>query len=341
MHRLLGYLAGALALAAASLPAVDALGAGHAFQIDQVYSNADGSVQYVILRETAGLDDQDGFAGLTLTATRDDRVNTFVFPTNLPSTKTAKHAVLIATQGYVALAATVNEFAVIEPDYVIPNRFLPTVAGRITFADSDTFTYDALPSSGISSVFRGGDIEDATVQNFRGGTVRVPLLRVNIVEYYNATLDHYFISDLAADIDALDSGRIAGWKRTGQTFQVWPANNGFQNAVCRFYIPAEHGNSHFFSAFASECNTVAARVHTDPNYSGYVLETSEAFFVSTPFEDGSCAYMWVPVYRLWNQRADSNHRYTTDPAIKAQMIARGYVAEGVGPNGVAMCSPAY
>ena len=31
---------------------------------------------------------------------------------------------------------------------------------------------------------------------------------------------------------------------------------------------------------------------------------------------------------------DSNHRYTTDPAIKAQMIARGCVAEGIGPNAV-------
>ena len=82
-------------------------------------------------------------------------------------------------------------------------------------------------------------------------------------------------------------------------------------------------------------------MRTDPNYSGYILESSEAFFVSTPFEDGSCAYMWKPVYRLWNQRADSNHRYTTDPAIKAQMITRGYVAEGVGADGVAMCSPAY
>jgi hypothetical protein len=36
---------------------------------------------------------------------------------------------------------------------------------------------------------------------------------------------------------------------------------------------------------------------------------------------------------------DSNHRYTTDPVVKAQMQAIGYIAEGYGPNAVAMCAP--
>ncbi len=36
---------------------------------------------------------------------------------------------------------------------------------------------------------------------------------------------------------------------------------------------------------------------------------------------------------------DSNHRYTINPAIKAQMIERGYVAEGYGPDVVDMCAP--
>ncbi len=54
---------------------------------------------------------------------------------------------------------------------------------------------------------------------------------------------------------------------------------------------------------------------------------------------GACASSTVPVFRLWNARADSNHRYTTDPTVKAAMIARGYIAEGYGPDGVIMCAP--
>ena len=34
---------------------------------------------------------------------------------------------------------------------------------------------------------------------------------------------------------------------------------------------------------------------TNPNYSGYVEETTQAFFVATPFPDGACAYKWTPV----------------------------------------------
>jgi hypothetical protein len=109
--------------------------------------------------------------------------------------------------------------------------------------------------------------------------------------------------------------------------------------VCRFYIPPEHGNSHFFSASPAECATVSARVGVDPSYSGYVLETTQAFYVALPFPDGNCPSHWIPVYRLWNNRADSNHRYTTDPAIKQQMIGRGYIPEGTGADAVLMCSP--
>ena len=46
----------------------------------------------------------------------------------------------------------------------------------------------------------------------------------------------------------------------------------------------------------------------------------------------------VVVVQAWNQRADSNHRYTTRAAIKAEMLAAGYAAEGYGENGVVMCA---
>jgi hypothetical protein len=52
---------------------------------------------------------------------------------------------------------------------------------------------------------------------------------------------------------------------------------------------------------------------------------------------GVCPSGGVPVYRLWNNRIDSNHRYTTRAAIRDQMVAKGYVAEGYGPDSVALC----
>jgi chorismate synthase len=45
------------------------------------------------------------------------------------------------------------------------------------------------------------------------------------------------------------------------------------------------------------------------------------------------------VYREWNRRPDTNHRYTTSKAERDRMVALGGVAEGYGPDAVAMCAP--
>jgi hypothetical protein len=164
------------------------------------------------------------------------------------------------------------------------------------------------------------------------------------VEYYNAELDHYFVTLNPAEAGDLDAGVHAGWIRTSGGFQVYgaaaTAPPGFV-PVCRFYIPPAHGDSHFFTASADECAQVQGKIGNDPNYSGYVLESPNAFYAALPdATSGACPASTTPVYRLWNQRADSNHRYVTDPLVKAQMIASGYVAEGYGPDAVAMCAPA-
>jgi len=69
-----------------------------------------------------------------------------------------------------------------------------------------------------------------------------------------------------------------------------------------------------------------------------VLETPSAFLAALPnTASGACPAGQAAVYRLWNGRADSNHRFATSRDVRAQMLARGYVAEGYGPDGVAMC----
>ena len=102
-----------------------------AFQVQQLYSNADGSIQFVMLRETAGQNGHDQLAGKTLTATRAERTRTFTFPANLPHAATANRSVLIATQGYLDAPPYATEFRTVAPDYVVPDRFLPTDGGSV------------------------------------------------------------------------------------------------------------------------------------------------------------------------------------------------------------------
>ena len=40
------------------------------------------------------------------------------------------------------------------------------------------------------------------------------------IEYYHAAFDHYFITRIPEEIDALDTGRFTGWTRTGRGFAV-------------------------------------------------------------------------------------------------------------------------
>ena len=321
---------------AMTLAATAARASFHTFAIEQVYSNADGTVQFVVLRDTSGTDGENAWSGHVFTSTHAGVTKSFTFPADLPGIATANRRVLLGTQGLATLGN-------IAPDYIIPNGFLAVDGATLNYAGVDTVTYASLPTDGIGAINRTGAVVPNLATNFAGKSASFPALPVSVVEFYNASLDHYFISSLQQEIDTLDSGRISGWARTGQSFKVFPsqASGGAGvNPVCRFYIPPAHGNSHFFSASPAECNLVVQKTATDPNFSGYVFESPNVFFEALPdTATGNCPSGMTPVYRLWNQRIDSNHRYTGSAAIKAQMVAAGYVAEGYGPDAVIMCAP--
>jgi len=172
-----------------------------AFVVDQLFSTADGTIQFVVLRETSGQDDLHHFAGQSLTVTAGGRSRTFTFPTDLGSADTSRRSVLVATPGSADAARNDPQFAAVPPDYLIDTRFIATAGGTIAFG-SDAYAYPPLPSDGFSAVYRSGEtIRDNRAQNFTGANFSVPISRVTAVEYYNATLDHYFISDLAPDIE--------------------------------------------------------------------------------------------------------------------------------------------
>ncbi len=147
-----------------------------------------------------------------------------------------------------------------------------------------------------------------------------------VVEFYNARLDHYFYTADAGEIATLDTGGIAGWKRTALGFQVVVSPGcigGGGNVVYRFNgIPGVGPDSHFFTRDRAEC---------------YVVNKSEKwaleglpFFADKVGPDGACPYPsgQVPLYRAWRPFGDSNHRFATDRAVIASMVAQGWIDEG-------------
>jgi hypothetical protein len=159
---------------------------------------------------------------------------------------------------------------------------------------------------------------------------------IPVIEYFYAAFDHYFITSNPGEISKLDSEGPTGWVRTGLQFNAYAAPNVNSAPVCRFFSSASFApkSSHFYTPFATECATRQA----DP---AWTLENADAFDIAVPADDGSCAAGLMPVYRLYNngEGGAPSHRYTTDFAVRAQMIAQGWVPEGLGPNAVEMCSP--
>lgn len=157
---------------------------------------------------------------------------------------------------------------------------------------------------------------------------------VDVVEFYNAALDHYFVTASAEEIAKLDNGTFVGWARTGRSFKVYPGAVAGLNAVCRFFSTAFNPkSSHFYTPNANECTVVKAN-------QDWQFE-AEVFWVTYPAVDGSCPAGLIPVYRVYNngQGAAPNHRYTTDLQVRSDMLAKGWIPEGAGNVGVIMCVP--
>jgi len=135
----------------------------HTYRIEQIYSNADGTIQFAVLKESEGAPGQDLWSGHALTSTSGGTAKTFVFSHNLPSDKTSRTRVLVATEGFATLG-------IVTPDYVIPNHFIATPAGTLNFADVDEVGYASLPADGVMAIDRTQKSIPNVATNFAGMT---------------------------------------------------------------------------------------------------------------------------------------------------------------------------
>ncbi|HEV8503540.1 MAG TPA: choice-of-anchor D domain-containing protein [Casimicrobiaceae bacterium] len=163
--------------------------------------------------------------------------------------------------------------------------------------------------------------------------------KVTIVEYRNAALDHYFITSLADEIALCDAGQspCTGWVRTGESFNAYADTGDAAGAVgvCRFFNDSyAHSSSHFYALHGLGCEDTLAK------FPDWKLESGDVFAMGAPDTAGACVNGTTPVFRLYNNGAGGApaHRFTVDPAIRAQMIEAGWTPEGYG-IGVAFCAP--
>ena len=268
--------------------------------------------------------------------------------------------------GFVYVPANSTTSVIQFPAGAAPTlRFNATmgVPGRVSAARELQITPLAALDGSSSTVL----LATSSREDFRSLSVETPIFRVvrvgsltlttvlpstaivQVDEFYHPGLRHYFITANAAEKQSLDTGVVSGWQRTGESFKAYARGSNTSDSispVCRYYSPARvcavydandcvaGVDSHFFSADAGECLNILY------GYFGlWGQEYANAFQIALPDKTtGACPGGTIPVYRLWNQRTDSNHRYTTSAVIRAQMLAADYFAEGYGADGVVMCA---
>jgi uncharacterized protein DUF5648 len=157
-----------------------------------------------------------------------------------------------------------------------------------------------------------------------------------VVEYYNSTLNHYFMTPLANEIALLDAREppFQDWARTGYSFKGFVAGTAPASTVhiCRFYNAAY--SSHFYGTEGYVCGTTLS------SFRDWTLETLELMNEGMPSDAGVCAIGTQSVYRLYNNGMGGapNHRFLTDLNERQHMIDIGWIPEGYG-MGVTMCAP--
>ena len=149
-------------LAACLLAASHLQGSFHHWKINEIYSSADGKVQFIEI--TCAETGENAVRGQRLYSSQGSRTNIFTFPSD-PVGNTFNKKLLLATTGFISQPGAVT------PNYTFPTNFLFLGNGRVNFANVDALNYASLPSDGRRSLVRSGSqfvLTTNSPQNFLG-----------------------------------------------------------------------------------------------------------------------------------------------------------------------------
>ena len=343
----------AAALCAAPLPSLAEV------DVLQLYSSPDGEYQAILLEDDQD-DGVDRFTGLqfAMSSDRGTRVLSLT-----PELVKGREVVVDGRRRF--LVATRQLSLRLNAQAELPDAFLAVNGGMFSMlrADDSMTTVWSFPlGRGLALELAPGHriewknelshhpLAPAATNTADADFFAKPPPATVVREYYHAGLDRYMLAATQEEKSALDANPGEGWVRTGEYFRSLDASGdlaAFTVPVCRYYLPLPFGDLHFFSAFADECEAVARQ------WPAAMLETADAFRVALPdrttglclpllsSDDPQRSIVTVPLYRAWNEKAAGSHRYTTSLDAQMEMVLRGWVAEGYGPHGTAMCVDAY
>ncbi|MBT8484606.1 MAG: hypothetical protein HKO59_06020 [Phycisphaerales bacterium] len=143
----------------------------HLWRFNEIFSNADGTIQFVELKECCGAAFETGLFGKWVRS--DTTGNQFDFMTTLRPPTSNRH-LLLATEAFAALPGAPT------PDFIIPEQFFDLTQDELTYwLYSEAFMIFGpgdLPTDGVASLAVDGTTATNSPTNYAGdtGSVVVP-----------------------------------------------------------------------------------------------------------------------------------------------------------------------
>lgn len=150
------------------LPAT-APAAFHEWRIRELYTNLDGSVQFIEMFTSSSGQEFTGSQTIQVTEQATGMSHIFTFPTDTP-TPTNNHAILIATSNLTLFGGPT-------PNFILPFNFLFSGASTLEFfgTNQGAINYPGLPTNGmLSLVVPGNTTQLNSPQNYAGMVGVVP-----------------------------------------------------------------------------------------------------------------------------------------------------------------------
>ncbi len=140
--------------------------ASHSWRVNEVFSNADGTIQFIELKECCGFAAENavGLKRIVSQATG----NVYIIPANVFGSTAAK-SLLFATAGYAALGGPQPDF----PLNPLPDGFFAVAGDTVRYGPNppalnyDVWLFGAVPTDGCNSMNRTGPaVATNTPKNF-------------------------------------------------------------------------------------------------------------------------------------------------------------------------------
>ena len=295
------------------LALVSLLGSGAAYgewQINEVFTSADGKVQFVELQTAASSDNnlngQILFSSSLIDNNWSAPERSFIFDRNLTGDTTNK-SILLATQHFTDRTGLV-------PDFFIPEKFLPATDGKLRLGNLDELTIvkEQLPKNGTQSIDGEGTPQTATPTNFAGETsgVAIPpvatvdlearILTVPVVDapgfgvaYLTfdidfSTLEFTLRDDYFLFAEGIEAGTLPALFQNGNSLYV--PNLSYENQLVEFRLSLTSGDPVTFGSIEilNTFNELPV-LNPDPDTNWFISE----FFTNV---DGSIQFVELFTY---------------------------------------------